>query len=130
MILTGFQLFRQFGMHIWILKSQRSRGLFCTHSSDFPISSVRTVHPFLVYREVWYKSCGLCAVVVQLLAACRVSISLCAIHDNGFLYNTHHEKAHFQAAAINRGWLVCRHAVAMVQLLFQRGYYTRLYSAC
>ena len=55
--------------------------------------------------------------------ACRNSTSMCSIHD--FPYNKHNKKSLLQAAATIRERLMCRHAVAKVQLLFGIGFHSR-----
>ena len=55
--------------------------------------------------------CRSCAIIS------RDSTCVCSVHD--FPYNTHNKKSRLKAAPIIREWLVCRHAVAKVWLLFE-----------
>ena len=87
---------------------------------------------FHVSGRLLYKT-GLCAAVVQLLAAYTVQ-SMHAESTPYVLYMTshtiHNKMSQLQAATIIEERLMCRHAVAKVQLLFKGGFYTRLYGMC
>ena len=100
-----------------------------------------------MHRKFLYKTCGscalfyflgrllfktgLCACVMHLLAAytvqgmhARDSISRCCSHDSPC--NTCSIKCHIQAVALIREWLMCRHAVPDVCILFESGLLSRV----
>ena len=73
---------------------------------------------------------GLCAAVVQLLAAYTVQSMHAGIQHSCVPYMTPHathtiKKSHLQAAAIIREQLTRRHAVAKVRLLVESGFDSR-----
>ena len=64
--------------------------------------------------------------VVHLLAACTVQSMNARIQHSCALYMTSHtiynKMSHLHTAATIRKWLLCRHAVAKVRLLFRAAY--------
>ena len=92
------------------------------------IKAAAYVHFFDFSGRLLYET-GLCAAVVQLLAAYTMQSMYAEIQHPYVLYMSSHtvnsiKKSLLQATIRER--LMCMHAVAKVRLLFESGFYSRV----